>query len=245
MALVYANTFSTSFAGVTGLQSQGIITTGAASPSGISDGISIVNGVYRAKITDADTQTASGIRSELVFADNALGDNEFIDFELLIKDAEWAETGSTSDRMVVFQVHNEDSITAAVNFLLWVEDRTLVAWYPSSEPPTEGSTYIARSLAPFIFDTWHRITLRVRWVNASTGFLDLYLNQRPIFRVQSRGTAYNSDTPYPKLGLYASGSTGFGTRMAYYRNFAHYRGAAESFATVMSTTPRPTAALLA
>lgn len=243
MSLVYANDFSTDFTGVTSMQSGGTIVSGSSSPSGIGEGIKIVDGVYRARINDTDTQTASGIRSELVFAANALGDNEFIDYEFRINDLEWAETGSSSDRMVVFQVHNKDSISAAVNFLLWIEDRSLVCWHPSTEPPSEGATYIARTLMPFEFDAWHRITLRVRWDNAATGFFDLYHNKSPLYRVASRGTAYNSDAPYPKLGIYASGSTGFGQRTAYYRNFAHYRGL-ESFNDIFGDVPRRATPLL-
>lgn len=244
MALTYANSFAASFAGVTSMQSGGTIATGDASPSGIGDGIKIENGVYRARINDTDTQTASGIRSELVFAANALGNYEFIDFEIMVKDAEWAETGSSSDRMVVFQVHNKDSISAAVNFLLFIEDRSWVVWHPITEPPSEGANYIARALAPVTFDAWNRFTLRVKWINDASGFFDLYLNRSPLYHVRERGTAYDSDAPYPKLGIYASGASGFGTRTAYYRNFSHYRGAADSFSTVMGAVPQRATPLL-
>lgn len=244
MTLVYANDFSTSFAGVTNMQSQGTLVSGNDSPSGIGDGVSIVDGVYRARINDTDTVTASGIRSELVFADNALGNVELIDFEIKVEDDEWAETGSSSDRIVVFQVHNEDSISAAVNFLLFIEDRSWVVWHPITEPPSEGANYIARTLGPVAFDVWNRISLRAKWINDATGFLDIYLNKSPVYHVRGRGTAYDLDTPYPKIGLYASGATGFGTRTAYYRNFAHYRGAAESFETVMDGVPQRATPLL-
>lgn len=246
MSLIYSNSFSSSFAGVTTMQAKGSIVSGNDSPSGISDAISIVDGVFRSKLVDTDPTTAVGLRSELSFAPAALGDDEFLTFEVMIKDAEWDEVGSSSDRMVICQVHNEDSISAAQNLLVYIEDRTIAVWHPLTEPPSTGSNYIVRSLGNFAFDAWQKLSFRARWINASTGYLDVYFNNRRVPNASfiSRGTAYNSDAPYIKIGCYAAGITGFGTRIAYYRNFAHYRGAAESFLTVLGGTPRPSAPLL-
>lgn len=251
MALTYENDFTTSFAGVTNMQSLGTITDGDSSPSGISTGISIGSffgrTCYRARVTDADATTASGQRSEIVFADAAVGDSEFFDFEIYVDRDDWTASVGSPDRMVIHQVHNEDTIVAAVDYLLWIESGSLVIWHPSTEPPAEGATYISRMLCPFPFDAWTRITVHVRWDAAATGFIDVYVNGRRLYGFISRGTAYTSDTPYGKLGIYASAATGFGTKDAYYSNFAHYRdtdGVFQDWTTVMGDVPLRAAQLL-
>lgn len=245
MTLVINQPFSTSFAANANLQSNGSQVTGAGSPTGMTGRIDIVDGVgpspgskaYRARVVDTDADTFGGQRAECTFTAQALNDESWYVFDLLINEADW--TGTAQGNFSVFQVHNKDSITAAVNFLLYVRFGAFKIWTPASDPPTEQANYTVDHYPNFTYGQWHQICLHVLWKNDGTGFTDLFINQAPVMRRFNRGNAYNADTPYVKLGIYnVADVAGFGTLSAHYRNFKMFSGK-ESYTTVMGSTPKP------
>jgi Polysaccharide lyase len=234
MTLVYSQNFDMSFAAVPQLQANGTIVTGAASPSGIAGRMDIVGGVFRSRIVDTDPPTATGVRAECVFTPAALGDEDWIRFEVLVNRADWDDTGTCS----VCQIHNKDTIAAAVNLVLVVKHGGWSIWTPAVDPPVEQGGF-QQTQFEFLYDRWNEVVIHAKWLNNTNGFLEVFINNVSAFRRFDVGTAYNGDTPYFKLGAYdAPHQLGFGTKTAYYRNLKMYKGL-EAQHVVMDRGPKP------
>jgi hypothetical protein len=240
MTLIYSQNFETDFSAVPQLQSMGTIVAGNSSPAGIAGRMEIVNGAFKSTIVDTDPPTATGVRSECVFAKSALGDEDWITFEMRIKAEDWDDNGSIS----ICQVHNKDSISAAVPILLIVKHNAWQIWTPAQDPPVEQQSFRQTSY-PFDFDVWNKVTIHAKWLNTPAGFLEVFVNNISVHRRFDQGTAYNADTPYFKLGVYdATHNLGFGTKTAYFRNLKLYRGV-ESYSVAMGRGPKPRPRMIA
>lgn len=234
MTLVYSQNFDISFSTVRQLQSNGTIIAGNLSPSGVSGRMEIVNGVFRSTIVDTDTPTATGVRSECAFDLAALGDEEWITFDLRINEQDWDDNGFIS----ICQIHNKDTINAAVPLLIAVKFDAWLVITPAQDPPTEQAN-TQQVIYEFDFNKWNKVAIHAKWINNNTGFLEVYINYISVHRRFNQGTAYNADTPYFKLGAYdAPHLLGFGTKIAYYRNLKMYKGL-ESHSVTLGRAPKP------
>jgi hypothetical protein len=76
------------------------------------------------------------------------------------------------------------------------------------------------------------------WKNTSTGLLDFYIDGVCVYRLATRGTAYNLDAPYFKCGVYDGPHLeDFGTKACYVRNVSKYTGNLDGYATVLGQVP--------
>lgn len=249
MALQNSYPFSTDFADNTGsfapgMQANNITTDATSSPTGIAGHIEIINNTYKSSIFSTDPQTLGGIRSELYFTPSAVANENWYTWEMLINQVDW-DNGSTGNCSVM-QIHNKDSINAAVNFLLMVQKDgngsfQFVAYIPSVDPPSLSTVYKQVAIPGFTFGKWHKFCLHSLWKADNTGWMDLIIDGVMVMRIFLYGTAYTSDAPYPKLGTYdANHSNVFGaSRIVYYRNLYIWQGTGDSYEDVLVLAPRP------
>jgi hypothetical protein len=236
MTLVLSNPFTTNFTNIPTLQSLNSNVAGSSNGgAGIATRIEIVNGVFRARIVDTDDETFGGIRSECVFAPMALNDEFWFTFEVMVNRAEWADAGGP---ISLFQVHNLDSINSAVNFLALLDNDRWLVRVPHYALPATGNAgnFRTAKMIPFQFGVWNKVAFHGVWKNAATGIRELFINGDKVFSEWAVGTAYNSDAPYFKMGVYDVEDTAFGTKTAYFRNLNVYSGV-ESYQTVLGRAP--------
>jgi len=234
MTLVYSQNFDINFSTVRQLQAMGTIIAGSSAPAGVSGRIEIVNSVFKSTIVETDPPTATAVRSECVFNPSALGDEDWITFEMRINEGDWNDNGTIS----ICQVHNKDTILAAVPVLLIVKYKAWQVWTPAQDPPIEQANF-QQTAYPFDFNIWNKVGIHAKWMNNTTGFLEVFINNISVHRRFDQGSAYNADAPYFKLGVYdAAHNLGFGTKTAYFRNLKMYRGV-ESYSVALGRGPKP------
>jgi hypothetical protein len=236
MTLLLANDFSEDFANIPTLQAIDLNVAGSANPTGILDRLDIVDSSMRARIFSTDVETSGGIRSECLGAAQAVGDEIWLNIEVKIKSAEWA----APDFMSLLQIHEKDSIGSAVNFISGVDDGHWRLLVPNYALPATGNAGNFRTVArvPFRDDQWNKVSLHIKFVAGATGFREFYLNQERIFCEWDVGTAYTSDAPYPKWGVYdAFDNLDSGeSATAYFRNLTIYSGV-NSYGSMLGGAP--------
>lgn len=236
MTLLLANDFSQSFANIPTLQALNQNIAGSSNPNGITDRLDIVNNSMRARIYASDLETVGGIRSECLGAAQAVGDEIWVNIEVMAKSSEW----NAPDFVGLFQIHQKDSISSAVNFISGVDDGYWRLLVPNYALPATGNAGNFRTVAriPFRYDVWNKISFHAKWVAGATGFREFYINREKVFCEWGVGTAYTSDEPYPKWGCYDAFDSlnGEESAVAYFRNLTIYSGV-NSYGTMLGGAP--------
>jgi hypothetical protein len=214
---------TSTFVGTQQLQCMGSAYAPASYPTGVAGSMEFDDGWFKATIRQTDPTTFTGIRSEVLpFTTQALGDEVVFTWEMLIKSSEWAN--HTGD-IVLGQLHTKDSINAAVGFAFAAKGRMLFLDIPNSEPPTESWTEKRNVIGALKLDHVYQMAVRMRCINNTTGYLQVFVDGVQVYQNWQRGTSYNGDGPYFKLGIYdGPHNADFGTKSARFRNVRRYTG---------------------
>lgn len=237
LTLVSDAHFSTDFSGVTSMQCMGSTAyTPDNTPDGIAGSMEIVDGWLKTTIRQTDPPTATGIRSEVVLPLQAIGDEAWFTWEMLVKSDEWdANTGQIS----VSQCHPKEGILASGYFNFYLRNGYLTFAIPETEPPTEGS-YNKKHywIHPIKFNHAYRLAIHTKWAT-SGGFLEAFVDGEQVFKRWGFGTGYETDTPYFKIGMYdGPHAADFGTKSVRFRNLKRYHGVG-GYNEVLGTPPLP------
>ncbi len=227
MALLYEIPLSDSFSGVGLLEANGTSATGDSLPSGIGDSIYIESGHMVSNLRETDAATGFGKRCEIVpGAPDGLGDDRWYTFDWMAPHGWPLSDGCSGNKLfAIMQVHDTAGPARCPCFELFYDGIGLVASIPNLVPPVESEAYRGMGAIRANQGVWHSVALHAKWSNSSSGLLVLYINRRPIFKLDSIGTAYNADAPFLKLGTYNyHGLTGWGSRKSHHRNVRVYSG---------------------
>ncbi len=237
MTLQNSLPLTSTFSGSGMLQCMGTGYMSASYPDGIAGSIEIDDGWFKATIRQTDPPTFSGIRSEIIpFSTQALGDEVVFTWEMLIKSSEW--TDHTGD-IVLGQLHTKDSIPAAVGFAIAAKGGMLFLDIPNSEPPTESWTEKRNVIGALKLDHVYQMAVRMRCINNTTGYLQVFVDGVQVYQNWQRGTSYNADAPYFKLGIYdGPHNADFGTKSARFRNVRRYTGV-DAYSLFLGNVPLP------
>lgn len=233
------------------LQSQGVNISGALSPSGIGDGLSIAPDptgqrgmVMRAMVRDTDDMTSLGHRSEIRAAGDTREEHWYRWRFMLSPD--WV-----ADRLFsVMQIH--DSPDAGdnprfPNFLLLAGVGSIDAYLPAATLPTESASGAVAGSIPLERGRWYDCCLHVLWsITAPGAFREFYIDGRSLMRQYNVATHYDdTNGPYFKLGAYDYfHAVGWGSRTAYFTDVQILRGSA-GYTEGMGQVPLPPRRLLA
>jgi len=218
------------------LQAMGQSWTPTTYPSGVAGSMDIVNGWGKFTIRQTDPTTFTGIRSELTLPANAIGDETWISWEMIIKRADW---DSDAGQIVLGQMHPSDSIVATILFSIVATTGRLRLDLPLSSLPTETLLSKSIDIGAIEYDHVYKFYVHAKWSNTSTGFIEVYVDGKKIYGAFNLATCYNSDAPYFKLGIYDGPHlANFGTKSAYFRNLKRWTGNS-SFGDMMGEPPKP------
>jgi len=226
------------FAGVDGqLQCMGTSWSSSSYPNGVAGSMEIEDGWFKGTIRQTDPPTFSGIRSEIIpFSTQALGDEVVFTWEMLIKSSEWTDH---SGDIVLGQLHTKDDISAAVGFAFAAKGGTLFFDIPNSEPPTESWNEKRNIIGALQLDHIYKMAVRMRCINNTTGYLQAFVDGVQVYQNWQRGTSYNADAPYFKLGIYdGPHNADFGTKSARFRNVRRYTGV-DAYSLFLGQPPLP------
>lgn len=233
MTIIQTYTLDTDFSDVYQLQAQGTIDTGANLPNGIDSALYIQDGYMVSYITQDDDITASGIRSEITDQARAIGEYWYT-WEFQIP----TEFAAGNDPIILMQIHDTpdggDPARAVPFYFSYEQPGYFGCFIPVTQPPSEGANSSLIAMSNIVRDVWYHGCLRVKWATDSTGFMEFYLNRRPLFKIINQSNMYSDTTgPYFKCGCYDSThNANFGTAKAYYRNVNIYSGN-DGYETVM------------
>ncbi len=226
---------SESFSGVNQLQANGTVVSGNSSPSGVVGRLEIINGVMCATVNSGDMQTSLGHRSEIRAQNDVIGEFWYT-WDMLIP------TSWESDiAMSVMQIHDSPDggdNPRFPNFLLTVEDDSLVVLVPSATLPTEGVNGTRVAVESLQKGQWLNFCLHVSWQTSTTGFRELFINKTPVYKQFGIATHYTDiNGPYLKLGVYDYYHVGsFLEKTAYFRNVRVWTGN-DGYQQVMGGVP--------
>lgn len=235
-SLVTDAPFSTDFSGCNTLQAMGSTVAASDKLRGVPGSMIIDDGWFKATIRQSDPATNLGVRSEITLTAQALGDETWIEWEMLIKSSEWTDhTG----QIVLGQMHNQDDIQSAVNFSFWAINGEFLFNVPRDEPPTEANFSVFHYIEKLRLDHIYKVVVHTKWINNNTGFMEVFVDGIQIYKKWNYGTAYNADAPYFKLGIYDGPHLlGFGTKSARFRNMKRWSGPA-ALSAFLIEPPRP------
>lgn len=237
MALQVDLPLTSTFVGCNSLQCMGTSYAPASYPSGVAGSLEFDDGWMKATIRQTDPPTYTGIRSEIIpFSTQALGDEIVYTWDMLIKSSEWAN--HTGD-IVLGQLHTKDDIAAAVGWAFAAKGGTLFFDIPNSEPPTESWTEKRNIIGALQLDHTYQMAVRMRCINNTTGYLQAFVDGVQVYQAWNRGTSYNGDGPYFKLGIYdGPHNADFGTKSARFRNVRRYAGLG-AYSEFLAVPPLP------
>ena len=237
MALQVDLPLTSTFVGTQQLQCMGAAYAPASYPNGVAGSMEFDDGWFKGTIRQTDPPTFTGIRSEIIpFSTQALGDEVIYTWEMLIKSSEWADH---SGDIVLGQLHTKDDIPAAVGFAFAAKGGTLFFDIPSSEPPTESWNEKRNIIGALQLDHIYKMAVRMRSINNTTGYLQAFVDGVQVYQNWGRGTSYNADAPYFKLGIYdGPHNADFGTKSARFRNVRRYSGVT-AYSEFLDAPPLP------
>lgn len=228
--------FLSTFAGVNTLQALEASWDPAVYPNGVPTALVIEDGWMKATIRQTDPETFGGIRSEVTLPAQALNDEIWFTWEMMIKSADWPDN---SGQIILAQMHPKDTILAASSFNLVVVGGVLFLAIPLSDPPTESLNEQRISIGQLRLNHVYKFGVHCKWSTSNTGFLEVYVDGRQIYKNWGRPTAYVGDAPYFKLGIYdGPHNADFGTKSARFRNLKRYSGVG-GYAETIGTVPYP------
>jgi len=237
MTLQNSLPLTSTFSGSGMLQCMGTGYMSASYPDGIAGSIEIDDGWFKGTIRQTDPPTFTGIRSEIIpFSAQALGDEVVFSWEMLIKSTDWPDH---SGEIVLGQLHPQDAIVAAVSFAFVAENGYLFFDLPNSEPPTESLSYKRIMIEALRLNHVYQMAVRMRAINNTTGYLQAFVDGVQVYQAWGRGTAYNADAPYLKIGIYdGPHAANFGTKSARFRNVRRYTGV-DAYSLFLGQPPLP------
>lgn len=212
------------FTGFTQLQAQEVSHAPTVNGGfGVPGSMRMVDGWGEFTIHEEEEPTFSGIRSEGLFSADTVGQEYTYAWRGMVpseKDAWEYNTG----RIILGQMHTHDSIVAAVNFAWWVIGEELIFSVPKDIPSlTFGERRFP--VGKLQYDTPYDFMVHAVWSNTGAGMLEATLNGRQVFKENNIHTAYASDAPYFKLGVYDGPHLAdFGRKTARFQNVRRYSG---------------------
>ena len=79
----------------------------------------------------------------------------------------------------------------------------------------------------------------MRCINNEAGYLQAFVDGVQVYQNWQRGTSYNADAPYFKLGIYdGPHNADFGTKSARFRNVRRYSGQ-NAYNEFLAEPPQP------
>jgi hypothetical protein len=237
MTLVADYPLTSTFAGVSQLQANGTIDTGDNLPNGIGTSLYISGGRMVSTITEDDTETATGIRSEVKDAARANG-AYFYNFSLTLAD----DFNPLVDYIMLMQIHDTpdggDGAKTVPFALCYEQSGDFSIRVPSQTLPAEGATARIIPIMKAVRGREYVFTLHALWSITATGFRHFYVDRQPVFKETNIPTCYDDVTGnYLKCGVYdATHNAQFGTATAFYRNIKVYSGN-DGFETAMGGNP--------
>lgn len=237
MALIVDYPLTSTFAGVNSLQADGTIDTGNNLPNGIGNSLYISDSVMVSHITENDTPTALGIRSEITAPADTNAERWYT-WDFMIPD----DFAPTNVPIMLMQIHDTPDggdPARAVPFSFWyTQDGNFTCYVPSLALPAEGVNSTIVATVPAVKGVWHSACFRALWSITATGFREFYFNDVALFRQFNLATTYNDVVGnYFKCGCYdGTGGANFGEATAYYRNVKIYSNN-DGYETVLGTTP--------
>lgn len=237
MTLLANHPLSSTFSGVTTLQTKGMNLNGAAYPTGVPGSIDLVNGTARVVVNDTDAETYGERRSEMAFSHQLDPTGERWYTWRFMVPSTW---GLDDTSMAVMQIHETPDAghaATAVQFVLLLENGQLVARVPVNFPSMGTDSYRMAS-RQIEFDRWYSMCFHANWRLDTTGFWELFIDRVPMFRQYGLANAYDFIVGgYLKLGIYNFGATeGWGTKSAYFSNVSVWSGN-DGYQTVMGDVP--------
>ena len=238
-SLLFNESLLSSVGDATQLQYNGNVVSGGSSPSG-SVGFIELDGLTGTRFTmhSTDTPTATGIRAETTWNTAAIGNETWTSWQMMVKQSEWT-VNSTS--IMVGQMHTADAIVAANPYTFTIQNSQFSFNVPLSDPPTVSGSANVIPIGQLIYGHWYSITVHILFENNDTGFVEAFVDGVPIYRIWSRGTCYNSDAPYWKLGIYdAQHLNAFGSQLSvWFKNLVIYSGSGGTYHAMLGTEPQP------
>jgi len=211
------------FTGVNQLQCMGAAYNTTTYPNGVAGSLEIVDGWMKATIRQTDPLTFTGIRAELIpLHSQALGDEVVYSWEMMVKSDEWTEE---TGQIIIGQLHPKDTFIAAVGFAVKVMQGMIYFDIPKEEPPTESLVYNVIPCCDLKKDVVMKMTVRMKCINDKTGYLEFFIDGKQYVKISNRGTSYNGDAPYFKVGIYdGPHAANFGTKSVRIRNIKVWSG---------------------
>lgn len=222
--LVYRNNFSepNAFATIRNIQANGNGPAGSAAPYGIPGRLDIVDGAsighpgmwLRTHAGQTDAPTFGGIRSEVAFDVNAMNDELWASFDIMVRRQDW---GDQEQFISLWQFHSGDA-GGAIRFIA-VLRRNVLRMYA-----TNYGLHGVRVM-PWTFDKPVRVAMHYIVSDSAVGVFEMWIDRKPVIKMFDVVTASATDTPYLKLGCYDTQHTAsFGQRTAYYRRLRVNKG---------------------
>jgi len=213
---------STDFSGLSSMQAMGTSYNPVSYPNGVAGSLEIVDGWMKATIRQTDPTTFTGIRAEVITHSNSLGDEQTITWDMMVKAEEWTEETGT---IVIGQLHTKDDIPAAVGFSIEVKKGVIFFSTPKSEPPIESWNENPVPCCDLRKDVVMKMAVRMKCINDKTGYVEFFIDGKQYAKISNRGTSYNADAPYFKIGIYdGPHNADFGTKSVRIRNVKVWSG---------------------
>lgn len=233
--LIYDAPLVASFSDVATLEALGTMSTGLASPFGIGDALTIVNGSMRSYIRDTDPLTFFGQRSEITLPVEPNAERWYT-WEMFVP-ADFEDAVEINLQQIHDTPDGGDPAKAP-NFVLVTKSGALYVVVPSAQLPTESAGSKSFFVGRLVKNKWVRYCLHINYQTNMSGMREFFIDSIPVFRQFTVPTHYvDAVGPYFKLGLYNHQHVaGFGSRTAYYRRLKSYSGA-ESYLNVLGSNP--------
>ena len=235
------------------LEANGKTLSGISVAKGFDDHVEFFDDVARFQVHNYDAPTWSGMRTELVAADNPLNTELWYSFGVLIPDkvkgAEWPVT--------VFQILDQPDIgengTRYPTLNIAVDATNSMRIFNSYDSdlitttagvkPVPNVDYVHRELAAWelVPGAWNYITMQAIWASDDTGLMNIWRNGDLVFSENNHPNTFNDKLGvYAKIGVYAPGrNDGWSTLSAYHTGLV-IGDARENFSTIQAAiVPEP------
>jgi len=184
--------------------------------------------VLRCTVRESDPVTALGQRSECrpQFNDDRA---EYWDAWEFMLDPDW----SNDRKFTVYQIHESPDggdAPRAPQLVINANIDAVEANFAASMP-TESTAQTVVGRVPLKRGYWYSAVLHANWQIDSTGFIEMWVDDRPLFKLWNRATHYDDVLgPWGKIGVYDYFHVaGWGQRIAYFANYRRGDGAESYF----------------
>lgn len=226
------------FTGIPGLSGNGGTISGNNSPSGIPGALFIQNGAMVARVTDEQAFTAGAQRTEIYFNADPAGEN-WHTWDFMFPSAFWP---GWQGAVTCGQWHDDypgGPVGRELPFSFQYRDGVLQAVFPGCTLPADCYTYNRVGVEMLECNKWYSIAFHVKWATDGTGFREVFVNRKPVYREWNCSTTYlDANLPYLKLGVYVvtTGHIPSGDKELHVRNLRSWTGAG-SYEDVLGYIP--------